>query len=164
MRKRMTALLLIAAAAAAGILLPFQSSDVAELVPVEALVISVENGTVVLDGGDCRGMGKAWPEAVQDLKKSGNGRVFLAAAEQIVLCAGAEALLEEVVGSDVLRPAAGVCLCPGKPPSAADAAAFLAVRRELPTLQQLRAKLLRQEQVELPVLTETKGGLRLYGP
>ena len=35
--------------------MPFKRSDVARLAPVEALVVSVEQGRVVLDGGDCQG-------------------------------------------------------------------------------------------------------------
>ena len=132
--------------------MPFKRSDVARLAPVEALVVSVEQGRVVLDGGDCQGRGASWEEAWQ----------FLGTAEQIVLTGSAVELLPQAVNSGALRPAAQVCVCPGPAPDPKQAAAYLSAHKTGVTLQRVQAALQRGENFALPVLMETEGGLRLY--
>lgn len=143
--------------------LPFSGSDVSELVPVEALVVTREQGQVVVDGGDCQGRGATWAAALQDLRQGADGRAFLSTAEQIVLCGAAKSLLEDVIEDPELRPAASVCLCRGELPEPERAAAFLRKKNDV-TLRQLRAAKLRGETVELPVLIQSEGGLRLERP
>ena len=142
--------------------MPFERSDVARLAPVEALVVSVEQGRVVLDGGDCQGRGATWQEAWQDLRQGAEGQVFLGTAEQVVLTGSAVELLPQVANSGVLRPAAQVCVCPGPAPDPKQAAAYLSAHETGVTLQRVQAALLRGDDFALPVLTETEGGLRLY--
>lgn len=158
--------LLILAAAVAALrltgLLPFETKDVASLKPVEALVVSVEEETLVLDGGECQGRGKTWEEALADLKEGADGDVFLGTAEQVVLCGAAWKFLPQMVGSDELRPAAVVCACNGEVKQE-EAARYLSAHNAGLTLQQVRAALLRGETVKLPVLRMTEGGLRLDG-
>lgn len=157
-------LLLLAAAAVLRVtgLLPFESSDVAQLVPVQALVVSMENGKVVMDGGECLGIGEDWDSAWQDLRQSADGHVFLGTADHVVLCGDAVSLLPQLVGSEAVRPAASVCACPDSVPDADDAAAFLSAHDGGVTLQQIRALQLRPGKMQLPQLVETQGGLRLY--
>lgn len=143
-------------------LLPFHSSDVAELIPVEALVISIEDGQVVLDGGDCVGMGDDWALAWQDLEKSAAGHVFLGTADHVILCGEAVALLPQVLENRDLRPAASVCVCTDGVPNAKLAAKYLSARKGGITLQQVSALQLRTGTVRLPRLVQTEGGLRLY--
>jgi len=144
-------------------LLPFERNDVAKLVPVETLVVSVERETIVLDGGECMGRGETWQKAWQDLLQSANGTVFLGTAEQIVLVGTAVNLLPQVVWNEQLRPAAVICVSPGPVPDLKKMTAYLGTHNAGVTLQQVRMALLQEEPVELPVLVETEGGLRLHG-
>ena len=161
-KKGILLVLLVAALRTSGVL-PFESSDVAQLVPVQALVVSTANGNVVLDGGQCLGVGRNWDRAWEDLQQSAVGHVFLGTAEHIVLCADAIELLPHVVKNRVLRPAAAVCVCPDSVPKAEDVAAYLSAHPGGVTLQQVRALQLRTGAVKLPRLMQTEGGLRLYG-
>ena len=63
MRRILCFVLLPAAVKMTG-LLPFQSSDVASLVPVDALTVEVSQNQVVLRGGDCQGCGEDWEAAL----------------------------------------------------------------------------------------------------
>lgn len=154
------------AGAAAGLLVlgaPFRSSDVAELVPLEILVISRQDGQLVVDGGEVQGRGRSWAEAWQDLKRGAPGTVFPGTAEYVVLVGEAVDQLESVAESGLLRPAARVCRCPGEAPRTEQAAEYLTVQEGGVTLQMVSAARLRGKQPALPVLLRTKGGLRLYG-
>lgn len=161
MIKKLVILAVLAAALRATGLLPFQSSDVAELVPVQALVVSVEEGKVYLDGGECLGIGADWDSALQDLKESAEGHVFLGTADHVVLCGEAVSLLQQLIESEALRPAASVCVCPNGLIDSKSAAGYLAAHDGGVTLQQVRALQLRPGEVELPELIRTQGGLRL---
>jgi len=153
----------LAAALGAGRIFPFESSDVAQLVPIQALVVSAQDGKVVLDGGPCRGIGADWNSAWQDLQQSAEGHVFLGTADHVVLCGTAVELLPHVVKNKTLRPAASVCVCRDGVPKAEDAAAYLSAHSGGVTLQQVRALQLRTGSVRLPELVHAEGGLRLYG-
>lgn len=161
--KRIVLFLLFAAALRMSGLLPFESRDVAQLVPVEALVVSLEGKTVVLDGGEAKGRGESWSEALADLEQSAGGAVFLSTAEQIVLTGRTMALLPEIVSCSSLRPAAVVCFAPGEPPDPAEVSEYLSAHDGQQTIQRIRTALLQGETVTLPCLLETEGGLRLYG-
>lgn len=162
MIKKLMVLAVLAAALRISGLLPFQSSDVAELVPVQALVVSMEEGGVVLDGGDCLGVGSDWEAAWEDLRLGAGGHVFLGTVDHVILCGEAVELLPRVLESAVLRPAASVCVSPEGVPNAKLAAEYLAAHDGGITLQQVRALQLRPGQIELPRLVETQEGLRLY--
>lgn len=159
--KKLMLLAVLAAALRLSGLLPFENSDVAELVPVRALVISQQDGTITFDGGECRGMGRDWDEAWEDLNSSANGHVFLGTADHVVLCGEAVELLQEVVKSQVLRPAASICVSPEDIPEAKEAADYLDAHDARVTLQQIKALQLRAGNVRLPKLVMTEGGLRL---
>lgn len=163
MKKRIgLAALLLAVIVMAG-WLPFQSSDVAQLVPIETLVISMEDGWIILDGGETLGRGKNWEEAWKDLHHGADGRVFLGTVEQVVLSGAAVELLSEAAWNEELRPAATVCTSLGSKPKPKDATAYLSAHNGGVTLQQVRAALLKEETIRLPILVQTEGGLRLYG-
>lgn len=162
MIKKLIILAVLVAALRISGLLPFQSSDVAELVPAQALVVSMEDGSIVLDGGDCLGVGEDWEAAWEDLRLGTKGHVFLGTVDHVVLCGEAVALLPQVLESEVLRPAASVCVSPNGVPNAKLAAEYLAAHDGGVTLQQVRALQLRPGKVELPQLEETQEGLRLY--
>lgn len=162
--KQLVWLAVLGAVLSASRLSPFQNNDVAALVPVETLTVDVQQGQVVLDGGDCQGYGKDWDSALEDLCRSGDGTVFLGTAEQVVLSQMAvEQLLPDVIRSEALRPAAGICVCSGKLPSPKDATAYLSAHPLGVTIQKVQAVMLRGEGLALPMLIQTEGGLRLNG-
>lgn len=163
MKKKGSWLLAGAAAALLLTFTPFRSSDVAELIPVEILVISKEDDQLVVDGGQIQGRGATWTEAWQDLKQGAPGKVFLGTAEYVVLVGDAIDQLDIVAESELLRPAARVCYCPGETPQVEQAAKYLTVKEGGVTLQKVCAAKLQGQEPELPVLIHTKGGLRLYG-
>lgn len=154
---------LLAAAVSLTGLFPFKSNDVADLVPVQALLVDVRDDRVVLDGGDCQGSGVDWTSALEDLRQSGEGTVFLGTAEQIVLSQSATALLPDVIRSADLRPAAVICICDGELPEPEKAAKYLSSHDVGTTIQKVQAIMLRGEGIQLPVLEQTEGGLRLRG-
>ncbi len=160
--KRVIWFILLAAALRMSGLLPFESHDVAQLVPVEALVVSLDGDMVVLDGGDAQGRGGDWQAALADLEQSADGAVFLSTAGQLVLVGRAVKLLPEIVDSGRIRPAAAVCYAAAAP-DPEDAADYLSAHECQVTVQRLQAAALRGETVTLPWLMETEGGLRLYG-
>lgn len=155
--------LIAAAIWGVGALLPFQSTDVAQLVPVETLVVSLKDTQLVLDGGTCRGSGNTWEEAWQDLQNSAEGHVFLGTAEQIVFAGAAIKTLPDAVSNRMLRPAANVCVSVGKIPDPKETSAYLSAHNGGITLQTVRAWLKQGQQPELPVLVVQEGGMRLYG-
>jgi len=146
----------------AGAMLPFQSRDIAQLVPIEALVVSVSQDKVVLNGGECSGRGSTWEDAWKDLKNSGDGWVFFGTAEQIVLVGGAVKLLTEVVSCEELRPAANVCVALGTMPQPEKVSAYLSAHNSGVTLQKVRADLKQGACPILPVLITEEGEMRLY--
>lgn len=161
--KQIVWVILLAAALSMAGLIPFESSDVASLVPVETLTVDLQEGQVILNGGDCRGYGADWTAALEDLRRSAGGTVFLGTAEQVVLSQSAASLLPEIIRSSDLRPAAVVCVCPGEPPEPDDVTKYLSAHDAGVTIQKVQAVMLRGEGIALPMLVETEGGLRLYG-
>lgn len=162
MRRILCFVLLTAAVNMTG-LLPFQSSDVASLVPVEALTVDVSQNQVVLRGGDCQGFGEDWDAALADLHQSAEGKVFLGTAEQVIVSARALSYLPDVVRCEELRPAAVLCVCPGEPPDPKAAAKYLSAHDAGVTIQHVQAAMLEETGMALPMLVNTEGGLRLYG-
>ncbi len=162
MKKLWWVVLAVVAVKAAG-LVPFESNDVASLVPVEALVVSKDGGLVVLNGGECKGYGANWAEALVDLHEGAEGTVFLSTAEQVIISDHALDLLPDVVRCEELRPAAVICVAPGKPPEPKEAAAYLSVHDAGVTIQKVQAAMLAERGLALPMLVKTEGGLRLYG-
>ena len=152
---------LLAAVVSLTGLFPFESNDVADLVPVQALTVDVQAGRVLLKGNDCQGNGEDWPSALEDLRQSGEGVVFLGTAEQVVLSQSATAILPDVIRSTDLRPAAVICICAGELPEPEEAAKYLSAHNAGTTIQKVQAIMLRGEGIELPVLEQTEGGLRL---
>jgi len=163
MIKRLLAVAVLAAALRISGLLPFQTNDVARLKPVEALVVSVRDGQILLNSEENKGAGEDWTSALQDLRQGAEGTLFLGTTEQIVLCGGAKSVLQQIAESEDLRPAAVVVYCPEEELDPKQAAAYLSAHDAGLTLQQIRASILRRELVFLPVLRKTEGGLRLDG-
>ena len=66
--------------------IPFQTSDVASLLPVQTLVIhAIEGQCQVACGGDLTGTGATLADALEDRQVDAAGHVVLATARQIVV-------------------------------------------------------------------------------
>ena len=161
--KRIVLFVILATALSLTGFLPFESNDVASLIPVETLTVDLREGNVILKGKDCQGLGADWQSALEDLRESGTGTVFLGTAEHVVLSKRATSLLPDIIRSEVLRPAAVICVCPAEPPKPEEAAKYLSAHNAGVTIQKVQAVLLRGEGIQLPMLVKTEGGLRLYG-
>lgn len=156
-------LALVAIALRVSGLIPFSSTEIADLLPVQTLTVDVAEGQVKLDAGECTGQGDSWQTALEDLRQGAEGIVFLGTAEQVVLTQEATELLPEVVESGILRPGAVVCACPGELPAPKEITEYLSAHNGGVTLRQVQSALLEGVAIKLPVLVETEGGLRLYG-
>ena len=161
--KRFVLVLVLAAALRMSGVLPFSGSDVADLVPIEALTVDWDGRQVALDGGACQGYGKDWNTALEDLRQGADGVTFLGTVEQVILSKEAVRLLPDVIRSEALRPAAVVCVAAGNLPEPEDAAKYLSAHDAGVTIQKVQAAMLRGEGIALPVLRQTEGGLRLIG-
>ena len=161
--KQVIWLVVLAAVLSLTGLLPFESSDVASLVPVETLTVDMKENQVILNGGECQGRGETWETALEDLRHGAEGTVFLGTAEQVVLSKRAASVLPDVIRSPELRPAAVICVCPDAPPDPEEITPYLSAHDAGTTIQKVQAVMLRGEGIKLPVLVKTEGGLRLYG-
>lgn len=89
--------------------LPFSGTDVAELQPVEVIRVWSGHGLVGVetDTGDS-GQGMDVASAIEDLKASTAGQVFLETAEHLIVTEEALPLLPEL--AEYMRPACTICL------------------------------------------------------
>lgn len=103
---------LAAAAILTGLFgLPFREYDTAKLLPIQTLQADVQGGKVVLLSEAGRGEGENFLQAVEDLRKNASGDVFFDTAEHLLLCD--DALLSQILESELLRPAAQVYFTSG---------------------------------------------------
>lgn len=132
----------------------FRGTDVAQLAPVEAVWLTQQAQTVCLvtDTGDA-GYGMSVWEALQDMKASASGMVFLETADYLIVEQGKEELLEQVY--EILRPSCQVCVC-DEMPQMPDVAKFLSVHEPSTTLRQLR-----NADMPIPLLKDTMGRMEL---
>lgn len=142
-------------------LLPFQGSDVAQLMPIRALTVERKGGQILLDGGVCSGRGGSLEEALADMKNGAAGTVFLATTEEVILSSDAVSLLPELCVWNALRPATRVVAAPAALPEPSLAADYLQAHDPGVSLGQIHGALLRGEPVLLPQLWEEGGGLHL---
>lgn len=141
-------------------LLPFQSADIADLLPLRTLTVDVTADGIALNAGEASGTGPTLDAALENLHATAAGRAFLATVRQVILSETARELLPQLCRWEALRPAAQVVLCPEALPEPEEAADYLETHDPGLTLQQVRAKFLRGEAVILPLL-HTEGGLLL---
>ena len=136
--------------------IPFQTSNVASLLPVQTLVIHAAEGQCqVACGGDLTGTGATLAEALEDLQVDAAGHVFLATAQQIVV-SGTGDIWQQLAEMRQLRPAAQLYQA-ATPPDAVEATAFLLQHPSPVTLLELRAAQEYGDSVCVPRLEETQG-------
>lgn len=116
--------------------MPFQGTDVARLQPVELISVSQEENRVLVetDTGDS-GRGETLELALEDLKNSTPGEIFLETAEYLLITPEGQSLLPEL--TKTLRPSCKVCLREGIV-DLEEAAAYLSAHEPWLTLQDYR--------------------------
>lgn len=134
--------------------MPFHRTDIAELKPVELICVSRAEGQVRIetDTGDW-GTGPTVEAALEHLKATTAGDVFLETADHLLVCEGAQDLIEELAA--YLRPACSLCRLEGTV-SLEDAAAYLNAHQSEVSLQDRRSGDRR-----VPVLQVTEGRMEL---
>ncbi len=86
-----------------GLLFPGKSVDVAKLIPMEVLVVTMEGNSVVVTDGNLQGVGTSWEGALENLQEKTPGEAFLGTVGHVIVM---DELLEDVVWEPQLRPAA----------------------------------------------------------
>ncbi len=94
---------------------PFREFDPSTLLPVKSLQIESFGDVVRVVTEFGEGIGRSWKEAIAYLREQAAGEVYLDTAEQIVFCdknlTVSPELLDEILESGDLRPAAQVYVC-----------------------------------------------------
>ncbi len=86
--------------------LPFEAVDASELTVVQVLAVAAdENGVTVYAPEGIAGAGADFDAAVEDLASHAPGRLFLGAAEHVILTDGAANAASGIARSGALRPA-----------------------------------------------------------
>lgn len=108
---------------AAALCVPSRGTDIGRLEPVEAVMVDRQWGQVVIrtDTGDA-GRGSTLAQAMQNLRDTTPGTIYLDTADYLLVTRAAGDLLGELSGA--LRPSARVCRAEGEVDLAA-AAEFL---------------------------------------
>lgn len=140
---------LLAGFVVAMLIAPSRDMDIASLQPVELLYIYMEKGkvTVETDTGDL-GVGKDLQKAMENLKATSHGEIFLETAQYLLLGENAEDCLPQL--KQILRPAAQVLRMEGAP-DVEGLVKFLSVHKSPLALKDWR------EGTELPKLTIKEG-------
>ena len=143
---------IFAAALAVVLLLPSRTKDVGDLLPMELLYIYKEDNRIhaETDTGEA-GVGDTLAQALEDLKATAPGEVFLETADYLIVTKDTVPLLPQL--TKVLRPATEVCLGVN---ADTQAAAFLAAHKPGVTLQDCRSG-----GQALPTLIKTEERYRL---
>lgn len=137
-----------AAAVAALMITPGKITDVGKLQPVELLYVYQDAGRICVetDTGDL-GRGIDLDAAMEDLKATTAGEVFLDTADFLILTKQTVSLLPEL--AQMLRPATEICV--GRNADTKTAAQFLAAHNPKVTLKDWAA-----EGAHLPNLIKTE--------
>lgn len=131
---------------------PFSGTDIAKLSPVEAVWLEERDGYVRIETDSKEvGVGKTLSEALDNMKLTASGTVFLDTADYVIVKRGSEDLLLQV--TDILRPSCSVCIADAMP-DMEKAAEYLGVHEPTVKLKDISA-------AELPYLTEREGRMVL---
>lgn len=115
------------------LLAPTKRLDVVKLEPVQTVAIYTEPGAVVLETDtENFGRGSTVAEAVRDLKETTPGVIYLDTAEYLLVSEDANEYVDAL--RQYLRASVLVSMWDGKG-EVAEAAKFLSIRKDLPTLK-----------------------------
>ena len=137
------------AAAALGTTSP-QGTDIAKLAPVEVVWLSERDGQVFLktDTGDY-GAGQDMQTALENMKATASGTVFLDTADYLIVEQGCEDLLDQTY--TFLRPSCMICMAE-RIPDLESVTEYLAAHEPELTLREYRV-----DKGEIPELVEQEG-------
>lgn len=140
---------LLAGFALAVFLAPSKEMDISALRPVELLFLYKEDGMIGIktDTGDS-GTGADLSAAVEDLKATAPGEIFLDTADYVMVTAETKGYLREL--KEILRPAAEVVLAQGEF-NMSEAVEFLRIHNPGMKLKDYRSE------DSLPVLAAKEG-------
>ena len=131
---------------------PFAGTDIAKLSPVEAVWLEHTDGYIrIATDSQEFGLGRTLAEALENMKQTASGTVFLDTANYVIVRRGSEALLEQA--SDVLRPSCSVCVAEVMP-DLAEATEYLSAHKPSVNLKHV-------VNIDLPYLTEWNGRMIL---
>lgn len=125
-------------------------TDIAKLAPVGVVWLSESDGQVYLetDTGDF-GVGKDMRAALEDMKATASGTVFLDTADYLIVEQGCEDLLDQTY--TFLRPSCMICMAE-KIPDLESVTEYLSAHEPELTLREYRV-----EKGEIPELVEQEG-------
>ena len=130
---------------AAALLVPVKGNDIGRLRPVQAVMLYKEaQSVVILTDTQDKGKGATAQEALENLKDTTPGIIYLDTARYLLL--GESALTEVEQLRSVLKPSVQVCLAEGAV-LREETAAFLKAHGQLPQLKDWK------NGMDLPVLT-----------
>lgn len=154
---KVTGIVTVIAIALALLFSPFQSADVAELLPVQTLCLRQQDGLCRLEtDGGLMGKGVDPAKALADLERTAPGKVLLSTTRQLVVEEGAATYFKALLDLNALRP--GTELYRAKQPvDAADASSWLSRHGVNVTVSHVQAAWLTGEAVELPLLVGGEG-------
>jgi len=138
--------------AAAWVYHPVAATDLDDLIPVETLWITVEEGSLAVNGKDVSGKGGDWQSAMEDLEASAEGTVFLQTVDRIVVSEKAANCLKALREDERLRPSIRLYLLRGAADESLDA--FTAAHGSEATVENGK---------EPPLILEEEGRYRLAG-
>ena len=129
----------------AVVVIPVEPMNVGEMIPVQVVALSKENGWTVIetDTGD-RGIGGTAKQALRNLKDRASGKIYLDTAEYLLLEKGTADAVEEL--RNELRQAVQLCEI-AKPVDLSQAGKYLKVHGKLPKLKEWK------KGAELPVIS-----------
>lgn len=127
----------VVAAVAALSAKPSAGKDIGKLQPVQAVCVSCSEGMVLVqtDTGDW-GEGETLPGAVERMKETAAGEVFLETADYLLLSPDCADLLPAMM--EYLRPSCSVCLMEGDP-DMEKVGSFMQIHAPQVTLMRYRA-------------------------
>ena len=160
--KKLFRLLLFAAALSALAKLPFRSTDAAKLTPVRTVIVTHAGEQYEVDiGAAARGLGRTLAEALDDLRQTVTGALFLPTAEQVIVVdpAGTDSeAVRAVAEESSFCPAAGLYRTGQTDLDAEAVGAYLSSHPSNTTIMQVRGRLAMGEQPRLPALRQENGG------
>lgn len=139
--------------------LPFSNHDVGKLQPVETMAVWMEADAVVLEtDAGIRGEGQTWEAAMENMKATAPGSVFLGTVSFLLLDSSALELLPVILTRQEINPACSLCL--GEKGMDLEAAGTYLRAHE----PEKNLRLMRAEGGTLPRLLEENGRYLLVQP
>lgn len=138
---------------AAALMIPTEAAELGKMKPVETVCVRLEADTITIETDtEDIGRGATVLEALENLKDTTAGTIYLDTAEYLLVMGGAEQQLPEL--SKYLKMSVRICKAEGDIP-VKDTAAFLSAHRPAVKLKQW------QKGIKLQVLKAENGRLKL---